>query len=150
MQVTGRDFDQSLHDLAEARHVKTTEKADVVQVTITAAGRKSLKALPDLPPIIADIDGDTPVPDLPAGIPATDELQPDDDVMSRLGPGSRRTTALELIAAHPGITVPELADRMNLKQNYLYRLLPELVGDGLVRKDGRGWHPATASEAPAA
>lgn len=55
--------------------------------------------------------------------------------------------SVELVAAHPGITIPELADRMAIKQNALYRLLPELATDGLVRKDGRGWHPAAATEA---
>jgi hypothetical protein len=28
---------------------------------------------------------------------------------------------------------------MGIKQNYLYRVLPGLAGDGLVVKGGRGW-----------
>jgi DNA-binding HxlR family transcriptional regulator len=34
---------------------------------------------------------------------------------------------------------------MDIKQNYLYRVLPELQKDGLVRKEGRGWHPLEAA-----
>jgi DNA-binding IscR family transcriptional regulator len=45
------------------------------------------------------------------------------------------------VKAHPGITVPEIAEKMGIKQNYLYRVLPGLAQDGLVVKDGRGWKP---------
>ena len=57
------------------------------------------------------------------------------------GSGTRSKQALELVRAKPGITIPELADAMGIKQNYLYRVLPSLASDGLVRKQGRGWHP---------
>lgn len=45
----------------------------------------------------------------------------------------------------PGITIPELAERMGIKQNYLYRVLPGLEQDGKVKKQGRGWHAAATS-----
>ncbi|MDQ3678190.1 MAG: hypothetical protein M3401_15575 [Actinomycetota bacterium] len=61
------------------------------------------------------------------------------------GSGARGTQALELVKASPGITIPELAEEMGIKQNYLYRVLPGLADDGLVRKDGRGWHPKDAA-----
>jgi hypothetical protein len=57
------------------------------------------------------------------------------------GSGTRGVEALELVKAHPGITVPEIAEKMGIKQNYLYRVLPGLAQDGLVVKDGRGWKP---------
>jgi CRP-like cAMP-binding protein len=57
------------------------------------------------------------------------------------GSGTRGREALELVTAHPGITIPQIADKMGIKQNYLYRLLPSLASDGLVSKHGRGWHP---------
>ena len=41
----------------------------------------------------------------------------------------------------PGITIPELAAKMGIKQNYLYRVLPGLQQEGKVTKQGRGWHP---------
>jgi hypothetical protein len=57
------------------------------------------------------------------------------------GSGTRGVEALELVKAHPGITIPQIAEKMGIKQNYLYRVLPGLAKDGLVVKDGRGWKP---------
>ncbi len=61
------------------------------------------------------------------------------------GTGTRAKQALELVQANPGITIPDLAEQMGIKQNYLYRVLPGLEQDGLVRKDGRGWHANVAA-----
>ena len=61
------------------------------------------------------------------------------------GSGTRGAEALALVKASPGITIPELAEKMGIKQNYLYRVLPGLAEDGLVTKDGRGWHPKEAA-----
>ncbi len=57
------------------------------------------------------------------------------------GSGTRGAEALALVRSHPGITIPEIAERMGIKQNYLYRVLPNLAEEGLVVKDGRGWNP---------
>jgi CRP-like cAMP-binding protein len=56
------------------------------------------------------------------------------------GSGTRSIQALELVRARPGITIPELAEAMGIKQNYLYRVMPELAKSGEVTKSGRGWH----------
>jgi CRP-like cAMP-binding protein len=56
------------------------------------------------------------------------------------GSGTRANQALELVKARPGITIPELADAMGIKQNYLYRVMPGLADEGKVTKSGRGWH----------
>jgi len=61
------------------------------------------------------------------------------------GSGTRGAEALALVQQTPGITIPELAEKMGIKQNYLYRVLPGLAEDGLVAKDGRGWHPKEAA-----
>ena len=61
------------------------------------------------------------------------------------GSGTRGAEALALVKESPGITIPELAAKMGIKQNYLYRVLPGLAEDGLVAKDGRGWHPKDAA-----
>jgi hypothetical protein len=58
------------------------------------------------------------------------------------GSGARSQQALELVRARPGITIPELADSMGIKANYLYRVMPGLASDGQVRRRGKGWHPA--------
>jgi sugar-specific transcriptional regulator TrmB len=56
------------------------------------------------------------------------------------GSGTRAIQALELVRARPGITIPELAEAMGIKQNYLYRVMPDLAKNGDVVKSGRGWH----------
>ncbi len=61
------------------------------------------------------------------------------------GSGQRSKQALELVKSTPGITIPEIAERMGIQQNYLYRVLPGLQKDGLVRKEGRGWHALDAA-----
>jgi ribosomal protein S25 len=58
----------------------------------------------------------------------------------RKGSGTRAAQALSFVQGQPGITIPELATKMGIKQNYLYRVLPGLEQEGKVRKQGRGWH----------
>ena len=56
------------------------------------------------------------------------------------GTGTRAQEALRLVTERPGITIPELAEAMGIKQNYLYRVMPTLAEEGRVVKSGRGWH----------
>jgi hypothetical protein len=56
------------------------------------------------------------------------------------GSGTRALQTLELVKAKPGITIPEIASAMGIKQNYLYRVLPGLEKDGKVTKRDRGWY----------
>lgn len=58
------------------------------------------------------------------------------------GSGRRSAEALKFVQGQPGITIPELAAKMGIAQNYLYRVLPGLQQEKKVRKDGRGWHAA--------
>jgi hypothetical protein len=59
----------------------------------------------------------------------------------RKGSGTRAAEALSFVQGQPGITIPELAAKMGIKQNYLYRVLPGLEQESKVSKKGRGWHP---------
>jgi hypothetical protein len=59
----------------------------------------------------------------------------------RKGSGTRGAEALSFVQGQPGITIPELAAKMGIKQNYLYRVLPGLEQEGKIEKKGRGWHP---------
>jgi hypothetical protein len=61
------------------------------------------------------------------------------------GSGTRSKQALELVRSRPGISIPEIAQSIGIQQNYLYRVLPSLQKDGLVRKEGRGWYPRDAA-----
>jgi predicted HTH transcriptional regulator len=55
---------------------------------------------------------------------------------------TRSDEAVKLVAANPGITASEIAKRMNIKPNYLYRVLADLEKQGKVKKDGRAYSPA--------
>jgi hypothetical protein len=59
----------------------------------------------------------------------------------RKGSGGRAAQALSFIKAQPGITIPELATKMGIKSQYLYRLLPPLEQDGKITKQGKGLYP---------
>jgi hypothetical protein len=70
--------------------------------------------------------------------------RPAGKVGRRKGGGKRATQALSLVRGQPGITIPELAVKMGIKQNYLYRVLPGLEQEGKLEKKGRGWYPKGA------
>jgi hypothetical protein len=60
----------------------------------------------------------------------------------RRGGNTRANQALELVRNQPGITIPQIAEALKIEPNYLYRVMPRLVADGLVKRDGQGWHGA--------
>jgi hypothetical protein len=62
------------------------------------------------------------------------------------GSGTRAQEALKLVRERPGITIPELAEAMGIKQNYLYRVMPTLAEENRVVKSGRGWHLRDSSD----
>jgi hypothetical protein len=58
------------------------------------------------------------------------------------GSGVRAAQAVNFVAEQPGITIPELAKKMGIKPNYLYRVLPGLEKEGKIKRKGHGWDPA--------
>ena len=60
--------------------------------------------------------------------------------------GTRADQALELVRSRPGITIPQIAEELKIEPNYLYRVMPRLVSEGKVRRDGQGWHPVSDSD----
>ena len=61
---------------------------------------------------------------------------------SRRATGQRSEDALKLIREQPGITVAATAEALGIGTTYLYRLLPRLEREGVIRKVGRGYVPA--------
>ena len=57
------------------------------------------------------------------------------------GSGGRAQEALKLVHKQPGITIAEMAKRMEIQPNYLYRILRHLEKDGKVKKRDKGYHP---------
>jgi hypothetical protein len=62
----------------------------------------------------------------------------------RRGGNTRANQALQLVSEKPGITIPEIAESLKIEPNYLYRVMPKLVEEGSVKRDGQGWHPVAA------
>ncbi|MGH2980054.1 MAG: MarR family transcriptional regulator, partial [Solirubrobacterales bacterium] len=55
---------------------------------------------------------------------------------------TRADQALALIKQNPGIKVPDIATKMGIRQNYLYRVTAGLEKQRLVRRRGGGFHAA--------
>jgi hypothetical protein len=62
---------------------------------------------------------------------------------TRRGGKTRAAQTLELVRNQPGITIPELAKAMGIEPNYLYRVLPRLASAGQLKREDKGWHPAS-------
>jgi DNA invertase Pin-like site-specific DNA recombinase len=56
--------------------------------------------------------------------------------------GTRADQAVRLIKANPGISAAEVAKKMRIKPNYLYRVLGDLQKEGRVKKSGRSYSAA--------
>ena len=56
------------------------------------------------------------------------------------GSGTRAAEAIEAVTKEPGLSAGEIAERLGINQNYLYRVLPALEADGKLEKRGRGWY----------
>jgi hypothetical protein len=57
--------------------------------------------------------------------------------------GTHAERALDMIRQNPGITVAEMAPKLDIAhKNYLYRVLNGLQSEGAVQKEGRGYTAA--------
>jgi predicted HTH transcriptional regulator len=56
--------------------------------------------------------------------------------------GTRADQAVKLIKQNPGITASEIAKRMNIQPNYMYRVLGDLQKERKVKKSGRSYTAA--------
>ena len=56
--------------------------------------------------------------------------------------GTRADQAVRLIKANPGITASEIARKMKIQPNYMYRVLGDLQKEGRVKKSGRKYTAA--------
>lgn len=57
--------------------------------------------------------------------------------------GGRAVEAIALIEQKPGITASDMAKKMKIKPNYLYRVLGDLEKEGKVVKSGRTYSPVS-------
>lgn len=60
------------------------------------------------------------------------------------GTGTRAQEAIAVVTKEPGLTATEIAERMGINHNYLYRVLPSLQDEGKLEKRDRGWFVSEA------
>lgn len=60
--------------------------------------------------------------------------------------GRKRSTradqAVKIVKENPGITASEVAKRLSIQPNYVYRVMGELQKQGKVKKKGKGFQAA--------
>ena len=60
--------------------------------------------------------------------------------------GRKRSTradqAVRIIKQNPGITASEVAKKMRIQPNYVYRVMGDLQKEGKVKKSGKGYQAA--------
>jgi predicted HTH transcriptional regulator len=56
--------------------------------------------------------------------------------------GTRAEHAMKAVQEQPGITASEIAKKLKIKPNYVYRVMADLTKDGKVVKKGRGYTAA--------
>jgi hypothetical protein len=56
------------------------------------------------------------------------------------GRRTRAAQALEVLRENPGLSIPELANRMDMGRGYLYRIMPGLEREGKVTRQGSRWY----------
>ena len=59
--------------------------------------------------------------------------------------GTRADHAVKLVEEQPGLSASEIAKKLKIKPNYLYRVLGDLEKEGRVRKEGRAYHPSAGA-----
>ncbi len=59
--------------------------------------------------------------------------------------GTRADQTVTLIRENPGITIPQLAEKLKIQPSYLYRVVPKLVSDRLITKDGSALSPVSSA-----
>jgi DNA-binding transcriptional ArsR family regulator len=59
------------------------------------------------------------------------------------GAGKTMTRIVQLVEREPGLNITEIAKRLRMRPNYLYRALPRLEEEGkVVQDEAKGWRPA--------
>lgn len=56
--------------------------------------------------------------------------------------GTRAEQALKVVKRQPGLRASEIAGKIGVAPNYVYRVMADLQKQGKVRKDGRVFHAA--------
>ncbi|MCB8970946.1 MAG: winged helix-turn-helix domain-containing protein [Solirubrobacterales bacterium] len=92
---------------------------------------------------LADLKGTRRGPGRPRGSSAPSASGSGRKRRRRRG-GTRSDQALKQVQENPGIRASEIASKLNIKPNYVYRVMSDLEKDGKVSKQGREYHPVAS------
>ncbi len=98
---------------------------------------------------LSDLKGTRRGPGRPRGSAAARPASSGGRRRRRRRGGTRGDQALKHVQENPGIRASEIATKLNIKPNYVYRVMSDLEKDGKVEKKGREYHavaPSTPSE----
>jgi hypothetical protein len=143
VETTVNDIDSRLQELQEE-----VVKLQAARAALVGGGAS--RRGPGRPPRAESAAAAPAAPAAPAAKPApasARRTRRQGRPRGRRGGNTRSNQALELVRVRGGITIPQIAEELKIEPNYLYRVMPKLVDDGLIRRDGNGWFPV---EAPAA
>jgi predicted ArsR family transcriptional regulator len=121
------------------RKVAVTEKTDQIRKLVKERLAELDKERKALEEALKQLGGDVQRKvrrGRPAGSTSTGRKR-----RSRKG-GTRADHALKAVSDSPGITAGEIAKKLDIKPNYVYRVMGDLVEDKQVKKKGRGYYPA--------
>jgi sugar-specific transcriptional regulator TrmB len=88
---------------------------------------------------LANLKGERRGPGRPRGSSRAKRSSSSSKRRRRRRGGTRSDHALKAVADNPGITASEIAKKLGIKPNYVYRVMSDLAKDGKVVKDGRGY-----------
>ena len=129
VETTVNDIDRRLEELQE----------EVVKLQAARAALIGGRRGPGRPPRTESRDNGA---ETPAPARRTRRQSRQGRPRGRRGGNTRSNQALELVRSRPGITIPQVAEELKIEPNYLYRVMPKLVEDGHIRREGNGWFPA--------
>jgi hypothetical protein len=130
IDTTVRDIDSRLHELQEEVERLLAARAALIGDAKRGPGRPRGSANSNAPAV--------------AGAPARKRAG-SGRPPGRRGGGTRSSQALELVRSEPGITIPQIAEALEIEPNSHYRVMPRLLEEGVVTRDGLGYYPASGA-----
>ncbi len=132
-----KDIDSRLAELQQEQQRLMAARAMLTDETTTASGRLSTRATRG--------NGHAGPVTSRSGASRRNGRSPH---TSSRGRKTRAMQVLELVQQQPGITIPQMAERLHIQPNYLYRVLPGLAESGKVSRAEQGWRATGAEPAP--
>lgn len=131
-----------LRSEVEGRKVEVRKDIDEIRKSqlgpLEAELIELLALVPDEEP---EAKAEEPQEPTPAPVAAASEPKANGKARRKRAGGTRMEQAIRIIKDEPGLSASEVAAKMKIAPNYMYRVLGDAEEDGLVRKDGRQYFP---------